>query len=66
MPQHDNPTKLELFLRAHTYHSCECGGGSIIHIAQVCFLKCEKCGAPLTRGFTLDEVKVVQDDLICP
>ena len=59
-----HPTKLELFLQA--YKTKGCCGNPTIHIAQICFLKCEKCGAPLTRGFTLDEVKVVQDDTICP
>ena len=58
------PTKLESFLNAHQTHSC-CGTPTV-HMAQTCFLKCEKCGAPLTKGFTLGEIKTVQDDFICP
>lgn len=66
MQSHDNPTKIELFLRAHSGHSCPCGGFSTTHIAQQVFLKCEKCGAPLTKGFSLGQAKTVQDDLTCP
>ena len=58
------PTKLESFLKAHQTHFC-CGF-PVIHMAQQVFLKCEKCGAPLTKGFTLAQVKTVQDDSICP
>lgn len=63
MQPHDTPTKLELFLRAHQLKTC-CESPTI-HLAQVCFLKCEKCGAPLTKSFTLAQVQTVQDDLIC-
>ena len=58
------PTKLESFLKAHQTRSC-CGNPTI-HMAQQVFLRCEKCGAPLTKGFTLAQVKTVQDDSICP
>ena len=58
------PTKLESFLKAHQTRSC-CGTPTV-HMAQTCFLKCDKCGAPLTKGFTLGDVKTVQDDSICP
>lgn len=63
-PSETSPTKLESFLKAHQTRSC-CGS-PVIHMAQQVFLKCEKCGAPLTKGFTLGEVKTVQDDSICP
>lgn len=58
------PTKLESFLKAHQTHSC-CGNPTI-HMAQQVFLKCDECGSPLTKGFTLGEIKTVQDDSICP
>ena len=64
MQFHDNPTKLEFFLRSHQTRSC-CET-PVIHIAQQVFLKCPKCGASLTKGFTLSQVLTVQDDLICP
>lgn len=63
-PQDTAPTKLESFLKAHQTRSC-CGS-PVIHMTQQVFLKCEKCGAPLTKGFTLAQVKTVQDDSICP
>ena len=63
-PSETFPTKLESFLKAHQIHSC-CGAPTV-HMAQQVFLKCERCGAPLTKGFTLGEAKTVQDDSICP
>lgn len=63
-PQDTAPTKLESFLKA--YQTRSCCGFPVVHMAQQVFLKCEKCGAPLTKGFTLGDVKTVQDDSICP
>ena len=62
--QDTDPTKLKSFLKAHQIHSC-CGK-PVLHMALQVFLKCEKCGAPLTKGVTLGEIKTVQDDSICP
>ena len=63
-------TKLEWALEAlrisPARRLCQCENPSVeIHMAQVCYLKCMKCGGAHSRALTLAQVKMYQNDVIC-
>ena len=61
-------TKLEYALQAKIFHKtlCKCEHPIVeLHIAQVVFMKCVKCGRAYSKSITLKEAIKYQDDFIC-
>lgn len=59
-------TKLEYkCLSQLSENKCSCGVPLELHIAQMVFLKCPKCGMTHSKGLTLQEAQKFQDDFIC-
>ena len=62
------PTKLEMALRARRLESnkCVCDKPEVgVHMARLVFLKCERCGRPLSTSLSHAEAKKYQNDNIC-
>lgn len=61
-------TRLEYALQARpvTKNLCKCENPSVeMHLAQVCYMKCTKCGKPYTQALSHKEAHKYQDDCIC-
>ena len=63
-------TKLEWALEALRLSPekrlCKCSDPSVeVHIAQLCYLKCVKCGFAHSKALTLAQAQMYQNDSIC-
>ena len=63
-------TKLEWALEALRLPSdkrlCKCETPSVeVHMAQLCYLKCIKCGSAHSKALTLEQAQMYQNDSIC-
>ena len=51
----NDQTKLEEYLKSKQH--TKCCGSPVVHIAQVVFLKCDRCHKPLSNSISLQQAK---------
>lgn len=55
----EQQTKLETYL--NQFPKKACCGSPVMHIAQQVYIKCSKCGFPLTKGIPLSVASTIQN-----